>query len=97
MPGRIRNEQFGWPSRRSAMTEASRYLKIVERSDEDCCFIGSCPELLLGGCHGDDERAVFDELCQIVEETVELYKQDGKPLPAPLSGKDLVNTLQKIA
>ena len=79
------------------MTEASRYLKIVEWSDEDGCFIGSCPELAYGGCHGDDERRVFDQLCEIVEETVEIYKEDGRPLPTPISGRDLVNTLQKTA
>ena len=79
------------------MTPESRYLKIVEWSDEDGCFIGSCPELFYGGCHGDDEREVFDQLCAIVKETVELYERDGKPLPKPLSGKDLVNCLQKIA
>lgn len=79
------------------MTPESRYLKIVEWSDEDGCFIGSCPELFYGGCHGDDEREVFDHLCEIVKETVELYERDGKALPKPLSGKDLVNCLQRIA
>lgn len=79
------------------MTQGSKYLKLVEWSEEDGCFIGSCPELFFGGCHGDDERRVFDELCQIVDETVELYRQDGKPLPAPIAGRDLVNTLQNIA
>ncbi|RPI28604.1 MAG: type II toxin-antitoxin system HicB family antitoxin [Acidobacteria bacterium] len=79
------------------MNPESRYLKIVEWSDEDACFIGSCPELFYGGCHGEDERQVFDQLCAIVKETVELYERDGKPLPKPLSGKDLVNCLQKIA
>ena len=69
----------------------------MEWSEEDGCFIGSCPELAYGGCHGDDERRVFDQLCQIVEETVEIYKEDGRPLPTPISGRDLVNTLQKTA
>jgi hypothetical protein len=27
--------------------------------------------------HGLDERRVFDELCCIVEEAIELYKEDG--------------------
>ena len=40
-------------------------MKIVEWSDEDQCFVGSCPGLFYGGCHGDDERAVFAELCEI--------------------------------
>lgn len=79
------------------MTEGAKYVKIVEWSEQDGCFIGSCPELFYGGCHGDEPQAVFEELCQIVEETVEIYKQDGKPLPAPLSGKEFVNAMQKIA
>ena len=65
------------------MTDAARYVKIIEWSDEDNCFIGSSPGLFRGGCHGNDERAVFDELCTIVEETVELYHRDGRPLPPP--------------
>jgi len=63
------------------MKDSARYAKIVEWSDEDQCYVGSAPGLVYGGCHGDDERAVFDELCEIVEEAVELYKQDGKSLP----------------
>ena len=61
------------------MKDSARYVKIVEWSDEDQCFVGSCPGLFYGGCHGDDEQAVFAELCKIVDETIELYKQDGKP------------------
>ncbi len=79
------------------MGEGDKYVKLVEWSERDGCFIGSCPELFYGGCHGQDSRAVFHELCQIVDETVELYKRDGKPLPTPLSGKDFVNAMQKIA
>jgi len=79
------------------MNEGAKYLKIIEWSDEDGCFIGSCPELFYGGCHGDNERKVFDELCQVVKETIELYRQNGKPLPSPLSGREFMNALQKIA
>ena len=71
------------------MNEGDRYVKMVEWSDEDQCFIGSCPELFHGGCHGDDNpRAVFDELCRIVDEILELYRRDGKSLPESLSGKE---------
>ncbi len=79
------------------MTEAkdsTRYVKVIGWSDEDGCYVGSAPGLMLGGCHGDDEKAVFDELCQIVEETIALYKVDGKPLPPATSGRDLANLLQ---
>ncbi len=79
------------------MTYGDKYVKLVEWSEEDRCFIGSCPELFYGGCHGDNEHEVFDELCQIVEETITLYQQDGKPLPSPLSGREFVNMLQKVA
>jgi predicted RNase H-like HicB family nuclease len=79
------------------MNEGARYVKLIEWSDEDQCFIGSCPELFYGGCHGNDPRAVFDELCQIVDETVDLYRRNGKPFPQPLSGKEFVNAMQKVA
>jgi predicted RNase H-like HicB family nuclease len=78
------------------MSEAARYAKIVEWSDEDQCFVGSCPGLIYGGCHGDDEQAVFARLCEIVGEAVELYKQDGRPLPPPTAGKDYANKMLEV-
>ena len=79
------------------MSMGDKYVKIVEWSDEDQCFIGSCPELFYGGCHGPDPRAVFDELCVIVEENIALYEKEGKTLPVPMSGKEFVNAMQGIA
>ena len=79
------------------MKDSAKYVKIVEWSDKDQCFIGSCPSLLYGGCHGDNELEVFTELCEIVEETIELYKEDGKPLPPPTSGKEYVSKMLSIA
>lgn len=79
------------------MKDSARYAKIVEWSEEDGCYIGSAPGLLLGGCHGSDERLVFDELCQIVEEAIDLYRQDGKALPSPTAGRDFVNKMQDVA
>jgi predicted RNase H-like HicB family nuclease len=78
------------------MNEETRYVKIVEWSEQDKCFIGSCPELFYGGCHGDNEHRVFNELCHIVEETINLYRRDNKPLPSPLSGREFVNALHKV-
>ncbi len=75
------------------MKDSARYVKIVEWSEDDNCYVGSSPGLLYGGCHGDDEQQVFSELCQVVEATIELYKQDGNPLPSPTSGRDLANKL----
>ncbi len=79
------------------MRDSAKYAKIVEWSEEDHCYVGSAPGLILGGCHGDDEKQVFEELCQIVEEAIELYRKDDKPLPSPTSGHDLANRLQNIA
>lgn len=79
------------------MKESARYVKIVEWSDEDQCFVGSCPGLFYGGCHGDDEKVVFAELCEIVEETIALYKKDGKLLPPPTCGKDYANKMLNVA
>ncbi len=79
------------------MKDSARYIKIVEWSEADQCYVGSSPGLIYGGCHGSDEKAVFDELCRIVEEAVDLYRKDGKPLPPPTSGRDLVNTIQPVA
>lgn len=66
--------------------DSDRYIKVVEWSEEDQTYVGSAPGLIWGGCHGDDERDVFDELCRIVDEAIELYKADGKPLPPSTSG-----------
>jgi predicted RNase H-like HicB family nuclease len=79
------------------MKASAKYAKIVEWSDEDQCYVGSAPGLIFGGCHGDDELAVFQELCQIVEETIELYERDGRPLPPTTSGRDFANRMQHIA
>ena len=62
---------------------ADVYEKIVVWSEEDQIFIGTCPELFYGGVHGDDAVKVFKELCEVVDEWIEIFKEDGKPLPEP--------------
>jgi predicted RNase H-like HicB family nuclease len=61
--------------------ESDLYKKVVYWSDEDDCFIGMCPELMYGGVHGSDPLEVFNELSQAVEEIIEIFKQEGRPLP----------------
>jgi predicted RNase H-like HicB family nuclease len=78
------------------MNSAANYVKIIEWSEEDKCFVGSCPGLFYGGCHGDNEQAVFAELCDLVEETIALYEKEGRVLPPPTAGKDYANLLQSI-
>ena len=67
------------------MAKGDRYVKVVEWSDADNCFIGSCPGLFYGGCHGDDATQVFIELCEIIDEAIDILEQAGKPLPPPRS------------
>lgn len=74
---------------------ACRYVKLVEWSDEDNCFIGRCPELFGGGTHGDDEVKVYATLSAMVEEAIEDRLKEGGKLPAPVvpqkySGKFLL-------
>ena len=70
------------------MKDSDRYLKIVEWSEEDQCYVGTCPGLFYGGCHGDNEAEVYKELCEIVEENISLYKENGKSLPPETAGKE---------
>jgi len=74
-------------TRKQIKEQAARYAKFIEWSDEDKCFIGRCPELMLGGVHGNDEAKVYAELCAAVEETIELIHADGQEMPQPLGKK----------
>lgn len=78
------------------MKDSARYVKIVEWSAEDQCYVGSAPGLIYGGCHGSDEKRVFAELCDVVDEAIALYKQDGKALPPATAGHDLTNRLASV-
>ena len=70
------------------MRKSDRYLKIVEWSEEDQCYVGTCPGLMFGGIHGDREAEVFKGLCLAVEEWIDICEQDGVPLPEPTAGKE---------
>jgi predicted RNase H-like HicB family nuclease len=75
------------------MKDGDRYAKFVEWSEEDQTYVGSAPGLIYGGCHGADERAVFDELSRVVDEAIALYREDNKLLPPATFGRDLANRL----
>jgi len=65
------------------MKKSDLYKKIIVWSEEDNCFIGTCPELMDGGIHGKDALKVFKELGVAVDEVIEIYKEDGIALPTP--------------
>ena len=79
------------------MKDSARYAKVVAWSEEDQYFIGSASGLIFGGCHGDDEKKVFQELCQLVEDVIRVYLESGKPLPSPVCGANLIDKLQSVA
>jgi predicted HicB family RNase H-like nuclease len=78
------------------MKERDKYLKIVEWSDEDECYVGSVPGWIGKCCHGDDEMNVYKKICKIVDEWIEIFKKDKRPLPPPTnknySGKFVLRT-----
>ena len=69
------------------MKEQDQYIKLVEWSEEDQCYIGSVPGWIGRCCHGEKEEDVFRELCGIVDEWIELYKNEGIELPVPTNKK----------
>lgn len=75
------------------MKESARYVKIVEWSDEDQSFVGQCPGIIGPCCHGDDEAAVYRELCEIVDEWIDALVRDGKPLPPPTAGRNVAQLI----
>ncbi len=63
------------------------YLKIVEWSKEDRCYVGSAPPLVGRCCHADSEADVLKQLAVITEEVLALHMAEGIPLPPPSAGK----------
>lgn len=83
------------------MKASHRYLKIVEWSEEDKCYVGSCPGLMLGGVHGKNEMKVYQKLCQVVEEWIKNLQKEGESLPPATakqhySGKFMLRTDKEL-
>ena len=49
--------------------------------------MGSTPSLVYGAVRAVNERQVFVDLCQVVDEAIERYRTDGKPLSMATSSK----------
>ena len=62
-------------------------MKLVYWSDEDQCYIGRSPGLFYGGVHGDNEREVFKELVEVIDDWVESSEKEGVKLPSPTANK----------
>lgn len=79
------------------MNDSVNCIKLVEWSEEDQIFIGQCPGLIGPCCHGSNEAQVYAELCEIVDEWIEIFKTDGTPLPPPTIGKNTANRIFELA
>jgi hypothetical protein len=64
------------------MKESDNYLKWVEWSEEDQVYVGRCPDLITG-IHGDNPVALYGELCEVVDDVVNHFKSQKRPLPLP--------------
>lgn len=62
-------------------SENDRYSRIIEWDETDQCFVGRCPELFLGGCHGSSRGEVESQLQEIINDVIQDYKNSGKQLP----------------
>ena len=72
------------------MKESDQYHKWVEWSDEDQVYIGKCPDLITG-IHGDDPVKLYGELCEVIEDVVNHFTEQGRQLPSPR-----VRLMQKV-
>jgi predicted RNase H-like HicB family nuclease len=57
------------------------YLRWVAWSEEDQTYIGRCPDLFLGGVHGDDPLKVARELQKVIDEWEVIFENDSRQLP----------------
>jgi predicted HicB family RNase H-like nuclease len=67
---------------------ARDFMRVIEWSEEDGCFIGSAPPLIGRCCHGASEARVMRELARIIEEWVAIHGADKRPLPAPSRSRE---------
>ena len=78
------------------MKTRDKYLKLVEWSEEDKCYVGSIPGWIGKCCHSDDEMKVYTELNTILDEWIDIYNTEGRTLPDPTnkeySGKFVLRT-----
>jgi predicted HicB family RNase H-like nuclease len=66
---------------------SDHYLKVVEWSEQDQCYIGTSPGLIVGGVHGKNQAKVFEDICMAVEDAIQVLQKEGKPLPPETANK----------
>lgn len=79
------------------MKDSAKYLKIVKWSGEDQAFVGQCPGIIGPCCHGENEIEVYEELCTIVDEWLEIMRNEKKELPPPTIGRGIIEQILSCA
>ena len=69
------------------MKRRDQYLRVVEWSEEDKCYIGRIPGLALGGVHGKNEAKVYERLSVLIDEWITIHEEDNAALPPATAGK----------
>ena len=72
------------------MKPSDKYHKWVEWSEEDQAYHGKCPDLITG--IPDDLVQVYGDLCEVVEDVIQHFESEGRPLPPPK-----VRPMQEVA
>lgn len=72
---------MGSKSERPMRRKTDIYLRWVAWSEEDQTYIGRCPDLFLGGVHGDDPLKVARELQKVIDEWEVIFENDSRQLP----------------
>lgn len=67
------------------MKVSDQYHKRIEWSDEDQIYIGKCPDFI-SGKHGYDPVKLYGELCEVIEDVVNIFKGQAKKL-VPMLGQ----------
>ncbi len=73
------------------MKQSDQYHKLIEWSDEDQVYIGKCPDLITG-IHGDDPVKLYSELCEVIDDVLNHFMEQGRKLPNPR-----VKPMQEVA
>ena len=61
--------------------ETDKYHRWVAWSEEDQAYIGRCPDLFLGGVHGEDPIKVAKQLQRVIDEWELEHQKSAATLP----------------
>jgi len=76
------------------MKNSTPYSMRIHWSDEDGCFIGTCPEFPHTSGFGNSPTDAASELGTAIELAVQTHKEEGWPLPEPAMIKEYSGQLR---